>query len=79
MMSLNSDGEITASDAAQIMQKVIVETHKTPIESKSGETKYLDVITDGITAADDASAVLQKKLVIPCETKSLFKILQNPP
>ena len=70
----DSDGEISASDAAQIMQKVLVETHKTPLESKTEKPfKYLDVTADGNIAADDAATVLQKTLVetykMPCETK----------
>ena len=55
-----------------ILQKVLVDSYKMPIEDKTDNwLKYADTTADGILAADDATAVMQKVLVdsytMPCE------------
>ncbi len=59
-----ADKELTASDAADIMQKVLnYDSYKMPIEYKTDNyMKYIDVDMDGHITATDASLVLQKVL-----------------
>ena len=69
-----ADGLLAADDAAAVLQKVLVDSYKMPIEGKTdGWLKYADVTADSILAADDAAAIMQKVLVdsytMPCEDK----------
>ncbi len=61
--SANAESKLTASDAALILQKVLNDGFKMPIEYRtSNYQKYIDVDNDGMITASDALLVLQKVL-----------------
>ncbi len=69
---VTADGLLAADDAAALLQKVLTDSYKMPIEEKTDSwMQYADVTADNILAADDASAILQKVLVesyrMPCD------------
>lgn len=68
----NCDRIYTADDAAMVLQKVLVNTYKLPIENKTADyLKYIDVDHDLRISAADCACILQKALmgtyVFPCE------------
>lgn len=59
----DGDGIITASDAAYVLQKTLMDTFELPIESRTDDWfKYIDVDHDKIITANDALFILQKAL-----------------
>ena len=57
------DGMITASDAAELMQKVLDGSHKMPLEKKTKYfMEYVDVDGDTVLTASDSAIVMQKVL-----------------
>ena len=70
----DGNGVLTATDAAQVLQKVLNDSYETGIELKGIDyIKYLDVNADSIVSASDAAYVLQKvlssSLKFPCEVE----------
>jgi hypothetical protein len=68
----NNDGNVTGSDAAYILQKVLDDSFELELEKLTTDyLKYTDVNADGILTSIDASMVLQKVLdneyVFNCE------------
>ena len=60
----DGDGILAASDAAMVMQKVLVNTYKLPLEYKTDNyMEFIDVDKDGFITASDAAYILQKVLV----------------
>ncbi len=67
------DGNVTASDAALVLQKTLTENSVLPIRDKTADwLKYLDVDADGGLTASDAAEIMQKTLteshLMPAET-----------
>jgi hypothetical protein len=59
----SGDGQLTAEDAALVLQKSLNLAFVTGIEEKTTDyIKYLDVSGDGSITADDAAQILQKTL-----------------
>ena len=59
----NNTGRLEAADAAVILQKVLNNSFKMPIESETSDyMKYIDVDLDNKITAADSAAVLQKVL-----------------
>ncbi|MBQ9519792.1 MAG: hypothetical protein IJR59_07860, partial [Firmicutes bacterium] len=59
----NGDGSVDASDAADTLQKVLKESFKLGIESKTDNwLKYVDVDGTGNLEASDAADIMQKVL-----------------
>lgn len=56
----NNDGKVTASDSADVLQKVLDSSYEMPLESISKDyySLYLDLDSNGILTAADASEVL---------------------
>ncbi len=70
----DADGEVTASDAATVLQKTLNDSFTMPIEEKTDNfLVYVDVDANDEINAADAAAILQKVLnssfVMNCETK----------
>ena len=70
------DGKLTASDAAEILQKVLDEKHIMPIEYNIEDyAKLLDVDNDAQLTASDASLIMQKilneKITMPIENTGI--------
>jgi hypothetical protein len=60
---LGCNNMLAADDAAMLLQKVLDNSYKTPIESLTKDyMRYADINGDGILAANDAAQVLQKVL-----------------
>ena len=60
----DADGVLTASDSAEVLQKVLVGSYKMPIESKTDDyLYYVDTDADGVLTASDSAVILQKVLV----------------
>jgi len=60
----DADGKITSSDAAIILQKVLLGEYEMPIEKKTDDyLKYVDVDCDKMITSSDAANVLQKTLI----------------
>ncbi len=60
----DGDNNITASDAAYVLQNALVESAKMPIKSLTENWfKYVDVDGDGYITAADALEILQKSLL----------------
>lgn len=71
----NDDGIITAYDAAILLQKVLDNSYKVPLEESNPDyLYYLDVNDDDMLTSFDCSFILQKVLnaayVLPCEQVS---------
>lgn len=71
----DSDNQITASDAANILQKAIDASYASPAEAAGIDAKlFMDVDMDGTISASDAAMVLQKALdagyVLPIEASA---------
>lgn len=71
----NDDGILTAYDAAILLQKVLDNSYKVPLEeSNSDYIYYMDVNDDDMLTSSDCSFILQKVLnaayVLPCEQVS---------
>lgn len=69
---VDCDGNITAGDAAYILQKALKSTFALPIQAETDDyMKYADVDPDDDITASDAAYVLQKALTstfsLPCE------------
>ncbi|MBQ6554515.1 MAG: hypothetical protein IJL89_04720 [Firmicutes bacterium] len=61
---VNGDGILEADDAAMVLQKVLVNTYKLPLEDKTKDYMiYVDVDKDGYITASDAAYILQKVLI----------------
>ena len=61
---VNGDGILAADDAAMVLQKVLVNTYKLPLEDKTKDyMNYVDVDRDGYITASDAAYILQKVLI----------------
>ncbi len=59
----NADGSLTAADSALILQRVLDNTTKIPVENtEQGHMYYLDVNRDNALTAEDASYILSKAL-----------------
>ena len=66
------NGILAADDAAMVLQKVLVDTYKLPIENRTNDyLKYIDVDRDSSISAADCACILQKELIetypFPCE------------
>ena len=66
------NGILAADDAAMVLQKVLVDTYKLPIENRTNDyLKYIDVDRDSSISAADCACILQKVLIetylFPCE------------
>ncbi len=60
----DGDGILAADDAAMVLQKVLVNTYKLPLEDKTKDyMNYVDVDRDGYITASDAAYILQKVLI----------------
>ena len=71
---VDCDNNITASDAAFVLQKTLISTFELPIEKKTDDwLKYVDVDDDTYVTASDAAFILQKTLIstfeLPAEKK----------
>ena len=59
----DADGQITASDAAMVLQKTLVEKTEMTIETKTADwKKFIDVDGDKNITASDAAYILQRTL-----------------
>lgn len=60
----DGNGYLTATDCSYIIQKVLDNSYRTPVEEYTGSeaAQYLDINKDGIISAEDAAYVLQKTL-----------------
>ncbi|MDO4302061.1 MAG: cyclophilin-like fold protein [Clostridia bacterium] len=71
----DGNGVLTASDAALILQKVLISSYSIPIENMlENYMSIIDVDGDGVLTSSDCAMVLQKVLdngyTMPCESES---------
>lgn len=77
----DTDGTLTASDAATVLQKVLNNSYTMPIEEKTKyPMEYLDTDGDYYLSAADSAMILQKVLVgntvMPIEANAKTKAEQ---